>query len=531
MNIKKITYALALLGVMTSGMVGSAMLFAADTDIIDEISIEIPVSCTMSGTGTNTHYASIPNGIYSGSYTDPSTNTNYANGIGTTTIKAFCNDNQGFSIYAIGYTDNEEGKNVLTNSTLGSTYDIITGTATGPVGSNDISNWAMKLSTITSPTPTYPIAIQNSFDSYHEVPDDYTLVAKRESATDVGQNAVGSTLTTTYAAYISKTQPAGLYEGQVKYTMVHPYDAAKPEKPEVPSTSCTTPVSSKVAGITYMQDINSTNTATVLSSIGEEEPFYLRDKRDNQPYCVAKLKDGKLWMTENLNIAGGTALSGTDTDFDANYTLPTTNGWTVTDGKLVLPASATKNDADNNLTDSTQFGTDNYAYVFNSGNKENCGASDQDTPCYSYYSWDTATLGSGRGISTDNTDADYSICPKNWKLPTSRYTSTFDATTAQDSDFYNLATNYGMSTGAWSQYTSSFYNQAGPGTIPNFLLAGYYSRGSFYSGGSGGHYRSATSYSTSTCAYTLYFNSNNVGSASSSYLRGLGSSVRCLFGD
>ena len=506
------------------GALLSANTFAADTDIIDEIGIEIPVSCTMSGTGTNTHYASIPNGIYSGSYTDPSTNTNYANGIGTTTIKAFCNDNQGFSIYAIGYTDNIEGKNVLTNSTLGSTYDIITGTAIGPVGGNDISNWSMKLSTITSPTPTYPIAIQNSFDNYHVVPDDYTLVAKRESATDVGQNAVGSTLTTTYAAYISKTQPAGLYEGQVKYTMVHPYDTAAPEKPESPSTSCTTPVSSKVAGITYMQDINSTNIATVLSSIGEEEPYYLRDKRDNQPYCVAKLKDGKLWMTENLNIAGGTALSSEDTDFDSNYTLPTTGNWTVADGKLILPASAVKNDADNNLTDSTQFGTDNYAYVFNSGNKENCGASGQNIPCYSYYSWDVATVGSGRGIGAINTDASYSICPKNWKLPASRTTSATNWQT--ESDFYVLAHQYGLD-GEY-EYDDSFYTQAGPGTIPDFLFTGYYYGRSFCDDGSVGYYWSATSYSNSTNASYLDFDSDYIDSTGHSRRRD-GISVRCLF--
>ena len=488
--------------------------FAADTDVIDEIGIEIPISCTMSGTGTNTHYASIPNGIYSGSYTDPSTNTNYANGIGTTTVKAFCNDNQGFSIYAIGYTDNEEGKNVLTNSTLGSTYDIITGTATGPVGTNDISNWSMKLSTITSPTPTYPIAIQNSFDNYHAVPDDYTLVAKRESATDVGQNAVGSTLTTTYAAYISKTQPAGLYEGQVKYTMVHPYDTAAPEKPI------------SIADAEYLQDVN-----TCPATLQEEQVYTLKDKRDNQEYKVAKLKDGKCWMVENLNIAGGTALSSEDTDFDSNYTLPTTNGWTVTDGKLVLPASATKNPDNNDLTDSSQFSTDDYAYVFNSGNKENCGGSSQNTPCYSYYSWDTATLGSGRSISTDNTDADYSICPKNWKLPTSRYTSTFDAATAQDSDLYNLATNYGMSTGMWSQSTSSFYDQAGPGTIPNFLFAGFYYGGSFGNGGSFGGFWSSTSYFNADYARILCFDSGDVYiSSADSGLREVGSSVRCLFG-
>ena len=514
---------LATITVFLTGISLSASVFADTTDTTDEIGIEIPISCTMSGTGTNTHYASIPNGIYSGSYTDPSTNTNYANGIGTTTIKAFCNDNQGFSIYAIGYTDNIEGKTTLSNEQLGSTYDIITGTATGPVGSNDVSNWSMKLSTITSPTPTYPIAIQNSFDSYHEVPDDYTLVAKRESATDVGQNAVGSTLTTTYAAYISKTQPAGLYEGQVKYTMVHPHDATKPEIVESPSTSCTTPV----PNYTYMQDINSANISSVLTSLTENSPYFLRDKRDNQPYCVAKLRDGKLWMTENLNIAGGIALSSEDTDFVSTYTLPTTGNWTVTDGKLILPVSATKNPDNNNLTDNSQFNNGEFAYVFNSGNKENCGANGQNIPCYSYYSWDAATLGSGRTIATDNTDAPYSICPKNWRLPISGR----DSNNAwKRGDFYTLATNYGINLESdYYENSSTFYNQAGPGTTPDFLLAGYYNGSSFSSGGSYGYYWSSTSHSSSWYAQGSLFGSSSFYSAGFDF-RGLGYSVRCLLG-
>ena len=91
---------------------------------------------------------------------------------------------------------------MLTNSTLGSTYDIETGTA---ITGND-SQWAMKLSTVTSPTPTYPIIIAGStddtekeqgdpdFTTFQEVPDDYAKVSYRTSATDTGTNAEGATL-------------------------------------------------------------------------------------------------------------------------------------------------------------------------------------------------------------------------------------------------------------------------------------------------------------------------------------------------
>ncbi len=197
--------------IMTGAFLSSSVVKADNTNVVDKISITVPISCTLEGTGMNTHNATINNGQY---------NSN----IGETTLKAFCNDNEGFSIYAIGYTDNLNGKNVLTNSTLGSTHDIATGTAI----SGDASNWAMKLTTVSDPAPTYPITIQNSFDSFHTVPDTYTLVAKRTAGTDIGQAAEGSTLKTTYQAYISQTQAAGTYTGQVKYTLVHPHNEATP---------------------------------------------------------------------------------------------------------------------------------------------------------------------------------------------------------------------------------------------------------------------------------------------------------------
>ena len=204
--------------VTTLSLVGLTLLsalilsssFASADDVVDNISITVPVSCTLSGTGMDSHTTTLMGG-------------NYASDIGTTTLKAFCNDNNGFAIYAIGYTDDTDGKTVMTSSTLDSTYDIATGT-----GTSGNSQWAMKLSTQTSPEPTYPITIENNYNNYHIVPDDYELVAKRTSATDTGENAIGSVLTSTYQVYVSPTQPAGTYIGKVKYVMVHPNTAPEP---------------------------------------------------------------------------------------------------------------------------------------------------------------------------------------------------------------------------------------------------------------------------------------------------------------
>ena len=57
------------------------------------------------------------------------------------------------------------------------------------------------------------------------VPNEYTKVAHKNSGTDMTATTGGVKLTTTYAAYISKTQPADTYSGQVIYTLVHPSSA------------------------------------------------------------------------------------------------------------------------------------------------------------------------------------------------------------------------------------------------------------------------------------------------------------------
>ena len=101
-------------------------------------------------------------------------------------------------------------------------------------------------------------------------------------------------------------------------------------------------------------------------------------------------------------------------------------------------------------------------------------------------------------------------------------------------DFYRLATAYGanLENSYYAPGSSSefFNNNAGPGTAPNFLLAGGFSSGSFIGGGAFGHYWSSTSLWDVNSARLLYFSYNITSSADSDY-RKTGYSIRCLFGD
>ena len=203
--------AMTILG--AGGVMGSARVAAEPA--VDKINVNIPVSCTMTGTGMDTHDATVHN-------------DEYVPNIGTTTLKAFCNDVNGFAIYAIGFTgDAYTGENHT--KLIGAEYGeaVATGTAT----SGNTSNWAMKLAT--DAQATYAVTLENGYGAYSVVPDTFTKVASRASGTDIGVSATGATLTTTYAAFMNATQVADTYTGKVKYVLVHPAS----EEPLAPQPS------------------------------------------------------------------------------------------------------------------------------------------------------------------------------------------------------------------------------------------------------------------------------------------------------
>jgi uncharacterized protein (TIGR02145 family) len=237
----------------------------------------------------------------------------------------------------------------------------------------------------------------------------------------------------------------------------------------------------------------------------------LTDARDGKSYTAAKLADGQIWMTSNLNLAGGTTLNASDSD------VPTNNYYT-------LPASST-----------TGFDDGTKDYVYNTGNETTSQTSAANN---SYYSWLAATAGgkdaSGTAVTGNGYNAAYSICPKGSRLPT----ATTEGVSRDDGgytggDFYKMILAVKGVTSLPNGYyanpdsTPTFNTTAGPGTLPNFLLAGFYSSSSFYYGGSDANYWSSSS-SSSTNAYYLTFGSSNVNSASSNTRR-YGFSVRCVF--
>ena len=214
---------LTLLGLISLVLISTIVLAlpkaTADDGATSNVAIRVNSACSMvtspEGSNDTPHTADLNPGTYQAN-------------IGKTTIKTICNDSNGFSIYAIGYTNEEYGNTTLRPNTLDPTQNsIITGTATS-AGTPDTSNWAMKISAVSGTyAPTIGEDTDGLFSDYHKVPSTYTKVATKSSGTDI---TTGSSIEITYSAYIAGTQPADLYNGKVKFTMVHP-STAEPQDP------------------------------------------------------------------------------------------------------------------------------------------------------------------------------------------------------------------------------------------------------------------------------------------------------------
>ncbi len=154
--------------------------------------------------------------------------------------------------------------------------------------------------------------------------------------------------------------------------------------------------------LVYMQDMNT--TACTEAPMGVSKT--LKDIRDDSVYTVAKLSDGKCWMTQNLRLTGDSiaAKSATAankilglTYFDSDVSEEYDNNRGPFSGLYEVPESSEEGFSDNAA-----------ANIYYGG----------DTDYGAYYSWCAATAGSCKDVAEDGANATYSVCPKGWRLPT-----------------------------------------------------------------------------------------------------------------
>ena len=313
--------------------------------------------------------------------------------------------------------------------------------------------------------------------------------------TDAPSNA--STTPITFAGKVNTTKPSGTYSTSVTFTAV--------------TNAIPTPT---------MQDF----TASACANATTDQTFVLRDSRDDKEYNIAKLQDGNCWMTQNLDLGSNIAMTLTpaDTDIASNFTLPA-SGWSESSDNPVLYDPGNLywtgeicNEADPETGDPLCPSGHPYPPISSAGS--------QSYHLGNYYNWPAATAGSGTSATTSG-DVQYSICPKNWHLPSAGTSST------TGNEFKPLFNHYITSSYMWAD--SGWYGfdhtevTSAPLSLPlsgdmwggdNFSDVG--SEGGWWSstGAPYGPYRVFFQYSETTDLNVRYSDGNDT----------FGHSVRCI---
>ncbi|MBR3157430.1 hypothetical protein IKF20_03360 [Candidatus Saccharibacteria bacterium] len=310
-------------------------------------------------------------------------------------------------------------------------------------------------------------------------------------------------------AKASADQAAGTYTNTINFYAVA-HEAPEPPVGPDPPVTCNTPV----PNITYMQDITSSNRSTVLASLTEEAPYYLRDSRDNEPYCVSKLKDGNLWLLDNLRLDLSDAdtlasVAETNTNASATSLGYLKNGGGTSSDKYAITGVV-------EWTDSPTYASD-HSYsdplIATSGSG---WSKDTTTTSYGngsgkigvYYNYCAASAGSYCYPSSSSTgDATEDLCPAGWRMPTG-------STAGEHGILYNI---YNTTTTA-TDTASLQYNLSTP-------LSGCFYSGSAYNQGTYGFFWSSTRYDNS---YTYYLYAKSSAAYPTYNDRSYGRSIRCV---
>ena len=275
-----------------------------------------------------------------------------------------------------------------------------------------------------------------------------------------------------------------------------------------------------ISRLTYMQDfanLSATDLDSVKTSMVEDKAYELQDTRDNTTYHIAKLKDGKIWLLDNL------ALDLTDATVQSNLTPETTN---ATATSLTALKSGNRAAGDNYANAGVSNWTSGASYSAPLVNLTNKDVIPSNAPTggkgYNkvggYYNFCAASAGSycyGNGTSygTPSGNATEDICPAGWRLPTGNTTGEYAA----------LANAIYGSTGSTSD-TTAIANYRNALSLP---LSGTFPNGSAYYQGDYGFFWSSTR-GGSNYMYSLYADADGVYPVDDGGGRDGGNSVRCL---
>ena len=243
-----------------------------------------------------------------------------------------------------------------------------------------------------------------------------------------------------------------------------------------------------ISKLTYLQDFNNLSAddkTTVLSSMEYNTIYSLIDTRDNKSYGIAKMKDGMVWMAENLDLGRTsltTNLTSNNTNISTSVPAATFNSW---------------------LTTSAVGTNDNGEFITIDGTDETSGTA--YGTIYNFYAASAGTVSGSSHIA----NADYDICPAGWRLPTGGpYGEIYNLYTIPD---YNSPTLY-----------RTAITSGGAGfSLPGVAYSGAPEYTSYF----GSYWTSTTA--SSTLVHRASMNKSSVGADGSDNRSPLGS-IRCV---
>lgn len=285
-----------------------------------------------------------------------------------------------------------------------------------------------------------------------------------------------------------------------------PHNPTEPSDPDTP-TPPTVPVTMQSLTPDYCA-----SSMTIYDGTNEDAVLALTDARGDtiQTYQVAKLADGKCWMLDNLKLGSTTApitLTPADTNIAANFTLPQIAATTPLETGEDMTAAYDTPQVHGPVPGDTGAGDTNYGYLYN---------------------WSAATAGetmaSMPGDGTNDNIAPYSICPANWRLPTSYTNEDTEGIFGDYPDLYRAFGGSGSYAGDGEPHLAQWqYGGAFKGTYSGQWGAEFSGQGSV------GYWWSSSAYPDApylVFVATLYFDGVLPADDAGARLYGLG--VRCL---
>ena len=390
----------------------------------------------------------------------------------------------------------------------------------------------------------------------------YTATAKELKNTNApASDIVGFKIN----AKASTAQPAGDYTNKINFIAVA--NVPPRDWPDLfPNNYCASHAADcdSTTGKVAIQTIDS----TVCSSVeAYDTQFQVTDIRDHKTYWISKLKDDKCWMTQNLDLdlestaTNVAVLSSENTDLTTygSNGYDSSNGYSQANNVITWTPERSSTS-----TISTSGSISNYTNDYNNpysvdpgdwywiGNWDNNGVSTWYTSTTNnylntagsgagdkfsqdpytgngthghvgnYYNWSAAIASNDSSsynastLSNISNNPQNSICPANWRLPT-----TYATATDSKNEFRYLLDKY-------SAYVTSGSERDKTMTADPlyFVRGGNVNSSSLYDSGSGGGYWSST-VNGSNRAYYLDFYSGSILPAYS-YYRLIGFSVRCV---